>query len=274
RDDLLQFSRVRVEQMQFMRRLRVVIARPILGVTYWVLWKLPRSEELPVRMRYEARNRNQNSDLEKLRAKFLGSDPECAKARRSASKLFADNVRAVLAEYCPSPDELDLSLYIPVQGAPGDRDTGGQSLPMLAPIAATYAANSSDWNKRWSASRGVAGRAFATGTLAWHIGREHQFRPQPVADDNWQKSNVSCYELYSSVEHSALFGLPIHFDSSSAVLGVLCVGSYRKAETLSLVDEMPDSENAQSVGSRAELVKRLQDAVAAFVRAKLWNPRG
>ncbi|MGQ0646394.1 MAG: metallophosphoesterase family protein, partial [Gemmatimonadaceae bacterium] len=42
RDDLLQFSRVRVEQMQFMRRLRVVIARPILGVTYWVLWKLPR----------------------------------------------------------------------------------------------------------------------------------------------------------------------------------------------------------------------------------------
>jgi hypothetical protein len=269
--DVLDFSRVRVERMQFMKRLRVVIDRPILGVTYWVSWKLPRAKSVPEKLRYHARSKSQEGDLSKLRSILLGAGAETLKARNLGQTRIRDFVLPVLADHCPSPEALELALFLPVNGRKDDADTGGQALPMLAPIAATFPAGAEEWTKRWSACRGVAGRAFATGRPAYYIGARHQEPPAGIAAGDWQTPNISCYEAYAGKEHSALFGIPVCFDSSQAIQAVLCVGSYRQGETLRL---LWDSADGGAAGvARSDLIKRLQEGAAGYLRSSLYNAK-
>lgn len=269
-EDLLRFSHFQIEQLQFIKRLRVTIQRPLVGVTYWVVWKLPPSEKLPVELRFSVLNEEDNRQLEALRKRFLQANNARPDLRLKPSKLLVSLLMPVIEGALIAPKDSELAIYIPVRNrneraVPID---GVGFIPRLAVLTATYPKGSALWEKEWSACRGVAGRAFSTGKLAWHFGSGHKHQPAMGTPDDWQLPNVSSYEPYGDRDHSILFGVPILSAHSGAVRAVLCIGSYSNRETFTLLADAVNPENA-FVSQMSSLIEACRTAVNSFLLATL-----
>lgn len=233
--EFLEFSRIRIERMLFIKRLRVVIEHPITGVEYALVWWLPTERQAGQRS-LEGDARQIIEDAETLRKNlitFVGRErmPRFRKPIRDF--LIKKVVKEAARLGNETAEDLEWALFVPSTPLTDVTSEGkeGMTRPELVAVLASFERDDETMSIRWKAGVGLAGRAYANGTTEMYSSAASPPR------DPWHTPNVETYVKKGRRSyHRYLAAFPIRREVSgrAPVEGVFCVGTRKASSSFDL----------------------------------------
>lgn len=234
-DAMLRFCSRSVHYNRFTRTVTVTIERPLVGVGYAVEWKLPEGE---MSGRNGAR-KLRFYEHDRQEAAWVGSQLRrtAHNSRCSYRAHLSRGIEAIIEGLYPAnaarrSDEIEWSLFVPIQSVAGDTH------PSLWTLYASYPDTDPRWIPEWPVRYGVVGRAYALNST---IRGGTRFSLSSVRPEGagWAKPDVDVYVPRPGTgrPHSVLYALPIpspRRPQADLTWAVLCLGTRQPSPALNL----------------------------------------
>jgi 3',5'-cyclic AMP phosphodiesterase CpdA len=243
------FSDCLVEKALFAKRIRVAITKPVTGIGYAVVWRLPSVGPSEARLNPDEKARLTEAErqAEGLREAMVTLSEGDRKIEQARLKTHLAPVFAAIQSACPEVNEEDIewALFVPNRRIfPLEAATTPGSSAQLTPQLGSFPAGSAHWTQMWKPGMGIAGRTYA-------IGKGTLYRAdRGKTEVGWEDTEVDVYiRLPGQDRHTVLYGIPLLHPTrkeGDVVWGCLCIGTYKRFSRLSL-DAMP------SGGTEADL---------------------
>jgi hypothetical protein len=252
------FAQVRVERYMPARRIRVWIDRPLMGVGYAVIWKLPLDDPSTLIRRGDPGDyQTAIHQADMLRASVLRAreDPQW---RDRLYALLAPRIESLLRRLHAKGLVADLgaiewALFAPDQPLPVAAQRGiRRTRPVLLPVVGTYGPSDPRWTEaKWPAGFGAIGRSYALNAVGRYMGPQSAYYRVKV-EDPWNAMEVEAYHKVTGLqEHSVLFTVnALHPKRQEADVNwaTLAIGAYGSDERFTLDVNLEDAGIA-SAGS-------------------------